>query len=171
MLIANTLAEYEQFDSELWLYDTFDGMTKPTDEDVEVETGIKGMDLVKNLDKNTDKFNMWAYAPKDLVIKNMRSTKYPEKKIKYIEGKVEQTLIKNKPAGIALLRLDTDWYESTKIELEALYPRLVSGGVLIIDDYGHFQGAKKAVDEYFKNINEEPLMHRIDYSGRMIIKR
>ena len=82
MLIANTLAEYEQFDSELWLYDTFDGMTKPTDEDVEVETGIKGMDLVKNLDKNTDKFNMWAYAPKDLVIKNMRSTKYPEKKIK-----------------------------------------------------------------------------------------
>ena len=171
MLIANTLAEYEQFDSELWLYDTFDGMTKPTDEDVEVETGIKGMDLVKNLDKNTDKFNMWAYAPKDLVIKNMRSTKYPEKKIKYIEAKVEQTLIKNKPAGIALLRLDTDWYESTKIELEALYPRLVSGGVLIIDDYGHFQGAKKAVDEYFKNINEEPLMHRIDYSGRMIIKR
>ena len=91
--------------------------------------------------------------------------------VKYIEDKVEQTLSENNPGEIALLRLDTDQYESTKIELEVLYPLLVSGGVLIIDDYGHFHGAKKAVDEYFKSIGEEPLMHRIDYSGRMIIKR
>ena len=96
--------------------------------------------------------------------------KYNEN-IKYIEGKVEQTLSDNNPGKIALLRLDTDWYESTKIELEVLYPLLVIGGVLIIDDYGLFHGAKKAVDEYFHSINEEPLMHRIDYSGRMIIKK
>lgn len=171
MMMANTLVENEQSDREIWLYDTFDGMTNPTDEDIEVETKIKGIELLKDLDKTTDKLNMWAYAPKDLVIKNMKSTKYPEKNIKYIEGKVEQTLSENSPGEIALLRLDTDWHESTKIELEVLYPLLVSGGVLIIDDYGHFHGAKKAVDEYFKSIGEEPLMHRIDYSGRMIIKR
>ena len=80
-------------------------------------------------------------------------------------------MLKSKPKSIALLRLDTDWYESTKIELEMLYPLLVDGGILIIDDYGHFKGAKKAVDEYFASINEKPLMHRIDYSGRMIIKK
>ena len=112
MMMANTLVENEQFEREIWLYDTFDGMTNPTDEDIEVETKIKGMELLKDLDKTTDKLNMWAYAPKDLVIKNMRSTRYPEKNIKYIEGKVEQTLPENNPGEIALLRLD---YSGTMI--------------------------------------------------------
>jgi O-methyltransferase len=171
MLIAKTLIDNQRIDKEIWLYDTFEGMTNPTDEDIEVETNLKGMELLKNIDRTTDKLNMWAYAPKDLVIQNMDSTGFPGKNIKYIEGKVEDTLSKSKPKSIALLRLDTDWYESTKIELEILYPLLVDGGILIIDDYGHFKGAKKAVDEYFRSINEKPLMHRIDYSGRMIVKK
>jgi hypothetical protein len=66
------------------------------------------------------------------------------------------------------LRLDTDWYESTKIELEILYPLLEPGGILIIDDYGHFSGARKAVDEYFKN--KIPFMFHVDYSCRILIK-
>ena len=74
------------------------------------------------------------------------------------------------PSGIALLRLDTDWYESTKHELEHLYPLLVSGGVIIIDDYGHWKGAKKAVDEYIKDNNLPLLLNRIDYTGRIGIK-
>ena len=171
MMIAKTLIEMNRLDKEIWLYDTFEGMTNPTNEDVEVETNLKGMELLKNIDKTTDKLNMWAYAPKDLVIKNMDSTGYEKKNIKYIEGKVEDTLISSMPKSIAMLRLDTDWYESTKIELEMLYPLLVSGGVLIIDDYGHFKGSKKAVDDYFNNIKEKPLLHRIDYSGRMVIKK
>ena len=171
MMIAKTLMEMNQLNKEIWLYDTFDGMTNPTNNDVEVETNLKGMELLKNKDKTTDKLNMWAYAPKDLVIKNMDSTGYAKNNIKYVEGKVEDTLISNMPKSIAMLRLDTDWYESTKIELELLYPLLVSGGVLIVDDYGHFKGARKAVDEYFISIDESPLLHRIDYSGRMIIKK
>ncbi len=171
MMIAATLIQLEQSDKEIWLYDTFDGMTNPTNDDVEVETNLRGMELLENVDKTTDRLNMWAYAPKDLVIKNMNSTGFPKDKIKYIEGKVEETLSYDKPASIALLRLDTDWYESTKKELEHLYPLLVSGGVLIIDDYGHFKGSKKAVDDYFRNIKEKPLLHRIDYSGRMVIKK
>lgn len=168
MMIAKTLIEMNRLDKEIWLYDTFEGMTNPTNEDVEVETNLKGMELLKNIDKTTDKLNMWAYAPKDLVIKNMDSTGYEKKNIKYIEGKVEDTLISSMPKSIAMLRLDTDWYESTKIELEMLYPLLVSGGVLIIDDYGHFKGARKAVDEYFfdKNVT----IHFVDFSCRMIIK-
>jgi len=171
MMIANTLMQLNALSEEIWLYDTFSGMTNPTNEDIEIETNLKGMELLDNINKSTDKFNMWAYAPKDIVIKNMESTGFPTDKIKYIQGKVEETLIQHRPSKIALLRLDTDWYESTKKELEDLYPLLVNGGVLIIDDYGHFEGAKKAVDEYFKKINQYPLMHRIDYSGRLIIKK
>ena len=90
---------------------------------------------------------------------------------RYIIGKVEDTLKGDDiPEKVSLLRLDTDWYESTKIELEILFPRLVKGGVLIIDDYGHFEGARKAVDEYFSQLPDNYFMHRIDYSARIIIK-
>jgi len=171
MLMAQTLVNEEEKERKIWMYDTFDGMTEPTDDDCEIETNVSGSDLLKNTPKNTDKFNMWAYAPLKMVKKNMKKTMFPEERIHFIEGKVENTLSKVKPQSIALLRLDTDWYESTKCELEQLYPLLSIGGVLIVDDYGHFSGAKKAVDEYFSKTNVKPLMNRIDYSGRLIIKQ
>ena len=171
MLMAKTLVNEEEKERKIWMYDTFDGMTEPTEDDCEIETNISGSDLLKNTHKNTDKFNMWAYAPLEMVKKNMEKTMFPEERIHFIEGKVENTLSKTKPQNIALLRLDTDWYESTKCELEQLYPLLSIGGVLIVDDYGHFSGAKKAVDEYFSKTNVKPLMNRIDYSGRLIIKQ
>ena len=106
-----------------------------------------------------------------MVKKNMASTDYPEENIIYIKGKIEETLPGYIPGKISILRLDTDWYESTKHELEHLYPILSPGGVLIIDDYGHFAGARKAVDEYFSGLEKPPYMSRIDYSGRIIIKK
>jgi len=74
------------------------------------------------------------------------------------------------PGKIALLRLDTDWYESTAHELKHLYPLLVPGGVIIIDDYGHWEGARKAVDEYITAEKLPLLLNRIDYTGRIGIK-
>ena len=171
MLMAKTLMNEGEKERKIWMYDTFDGMTEPTDDDCEIETNVSGSDLLKNTPKNTDKFNMWAYAPLEMVKKNMKKTMFPEERIHFIEGKVENTLSRVKPQNIALLRLDTDWYESTKCELEQLYPLLSIGGVLIVDDYGHFSGAKKAVDQYFSKANVKPLMNRIDYSGRLIIKQ
>ena len=93
-------------------------------------------------------------------------------RFKPIPGLVEETLDSEReiPENLAILRLDTDWYESTLKELEVLYPRLSPGGVLIIDDYGHFTGARKAVDEYFRGRNESVLLHRSDYTGRVLIK-
>ena len=88
----------------------------------------------------------------------------PER-IHFVEGKVEDTIPAHAPERIALLRLDTDWYESTRHELEHLYPRLSRGGVLIIDDYGHWQGARQAVDEYFGDAHAA-LLNRIDYTAR-----
>lgn len=101
----------------------------------------------------------------------MRKTNFPEANLIYVKGKVEDTLPVNKPAGkIALLRLDTDWYESTKHELNILFPMLVQNGVLIIDDYGHWQGCRKAVDEYIQENKLPLLLNRIDYTGRIAIK-
>ena len=90
--------------------------------------------------------------------------------VRLVKGKVEDTVPKNAPEKIALLRLDTDWYESTRRGLVHLFPRLVPGGVLIIDDYGHWQGARKAVDEYIAGNQVKILLNRVDYTGRIGVK-
>jgi hypothetical protein len=98
------------------------------------------------------------------------ASSYPADKLHFVRGPVEETLPANAPGELALLRLDTDWYESTRHELEHLYPRLRAGGVLIIDDYGHWDGARRAVDEYFDRQAAPLLLNRIDYTGRIAVK-
>jgi O-methyltransferase len=100
----------------------------------------------------------------------MQSTGYDQSRVRYIEGKVEDTVPESSPEQIALLRLDTDWYESTRHELEHLYPLLEVGGVLVIDDYGHWEGCRRAVDEYFENNNVSPFLSRVSPSIRSTTK-
>ena len=104
-------------------------------------------------------------------MENLILTNYPINNFQLIKGKVEDTLPGIMlPDSISLLRLDTDFYESTLHELKHLYPLLSKNGVLIIDDYGHWQGCKQAVDEYFDKENISLLLNRIDYTGRVAIK-
>jgi hypothetical protein len=147
---------------DLYLYDTFDGMSEPTENDV-APSGQKAEVLLKNLAKD-EQNHIWAFAPIDKVRSNVESVGYPAEKIKFVKGKVEETIPETMPEKIALLRLDTDWYESTKHELLHLYPLLVSGGVLILDDYGYWAGARKAVDEFFETLNAKPELN-IVYDG------
>ena len=100
----------------------------------------------------------------------MSGTGYPTHRIHYVEGMVEETIPKHTPNQIALLRLDTDWYQSTKHDLIHLYPRVFLRGITIIDDYGHFKGARRAVDEYRSKMHIGFYLHRIDYGARLIIK-
>src|SRR5207244_8952200 len=109
-----------------------------------------------------------AFAPREIVEEHLRRTGYANFRI--VEGDVLTTIPANAPEEIALLRLDTDWYASTRHELEQLYPRITTGGVLIIDDYGYWRGARKATDEYFATLAHRPLLQRIDYTGRMCVK-
>jgi len=113
---------------------------------------------------------MWALAPLERVQQNMASTGYPAELVRYHKGKVEDTLPEAAPDGVALLRLDTDWYESTRHELVHLYPRLASGGVLIIDDYGFWRGSREATDEYLESVGWPVLLTRVDQSGRIGVK-
>ncbi len=171
MMIANTMREIDEknyFKKKVWLYDTFDGMPDADENDVNIDNQIAS-DFLKNSTKKENSKDIWAYSSLDYVKKNLKKTKLEDENIIIVKGLVEETLEKNKPSKISLLRLDTDFYQSTKIELDMLYPNLVVGGVIIIDDYGHWKGCKKAVDEYFNNKNNF-FLQQIDYSGIIGIK-
>lgn len=169
MLIGRTLVQTGDESRQLWLYDTFEGMSLPSEHDVDPQ-GNRMTDVWDEHEGQLED-EVFAYGPFELVERNMISTGFPADRVKYVKGMVEDTLPGEAPGRIAMLRLDTDWYESTKHELECLWPRVVPGGVLIIDDYGHWAGARKAVDEYFAEREDAPLIHRIDSSGRIAVKR
>lgn len=169
MAIAETLIKLGVNDRELYLYDTFEGMTAPTEAD-ESHNSEKALSLLDRDKKNKQASVVWAYSSIEEVKRNIETIKYPAQNIHFIQGDVLKTIPHKIPSSIALLRLDTDWYESTKHELEHLYPLLMNKGVLIIDDYGFWKGSRKAVDEYFKNIKQPVLLNRMDDTGRIAIK-
>jgi hypothetical protein len=168
MAIALTLKKLGSENRDLYLYDTFSGMSTPSDVDISIK-GEKAHEQYSNTRKADDASD-WCLSPLEEVKENVYSTGYRKEKCHFIKGKVEDTIPKTIPEEIALLRLDTDWYESTKHELIHLFPLLKRNGVLIIDDYGHWEGARKAVDEYISDNNTRILLNRIDYTGRIAVK-
>lgn len=164
MLMAKTLVALGDTSRTIYMYDTYEGMSEPTKEDRSV-TGKASE--VENIWKNNSAadHNEWCYGPLDDVRRVMESTGYPMDKIKFIKGMVEDTIPVTMPSKIALLRLDTDWYASTKHELVHLFPLLEKDGVFIQDDYGYWAGARQAVDEYFAEQNLNLFLHRDDFSG------
>ena len=167
LAMALTLQQLDAADRDLHLYDTFEGMTEPTEHDTSpfhppaLETWREGGRWEEALPAFDEE------AVRALVL----DSGYPAERVHLHRGPVEETLPAQDPGPLALLRLDTDWYESTRHELEHLYPRLASGGVLIVDDYGHWEGARRAVDEYFAAHGGAPLLHRVDYTCRLAVKR
>lgn len=161
MMAALALQKFGKTDRKIFLYDTYEGMSPPTEKD----KTYYGESAEKEWDKDKK-----CYSPMDEVRINMKSTGYPMQSIFFIKGKVEDTIPATLPGKIALLRLDTDWYESTYHELAHLYPLLCKNGILIIDDYGFWKGSREATDKYFKEKNITILLNRIDGSGRIAIK-
>lgn len=153
----------------VYMYDTFRGMNEPEDVDV----AALSQEPAKNRFFSTlrETHSPWAYAPLEVVREACRDAAINMEEIEFVVGPCEETLRseENLPEDISVLRLDTDWYLSTKVELEILYPRLARGGCLIVDDYGHWEGARKAVDEYFAE-RERPFFHVTDYTCRTAIR-
>jgi hypothetical protein len=168
MAVAKTLLEMHESSRRLFLYDTFSGMSEPGEKDV-TYSGIAARDLMKAAARE-DPASIWCRAPLEGVRAAVFNVGYPRDKIHFVQGKVEETIPGTVPERIALLRLDTDWYESTRHELIHLFPRLSIGGVMIIDDYGHWKGARQAVDEYLAEVKARVLLNRIDYTGRIAVK-
>jgi hypothetical protein len=169
LVLAGLLREELKSNRAIHAFDTYAGMTPPTVHDrktlVDVHTAAKFQRLER------DGHNEWCYASIDDVRSNFAGVLGAEAQLNTIKGPVQETLAEpsNLPEKIAILRLDTDFYDSTKIELEILYPRLQPGGVLIVDDYGEWAGARKAVDEYFAD--QFVWLQRVTHTVRMMIKR
>tara|TARA_B100001079_G_C16311301_1_gene470220 strand:+ start:190 stop:939 length:750 start_codon:yes stop_codon:yes gene_type:complete len=167
ILLYDLLNNHYNLKKLIFAYDTFDGMPTPQKNDI-THNGTSAQKLMNMSERIDGKIDIHCIASLNLVKKNI--LKYSNlNNIKFVEGEVEKTLLneENLPKKISILRLDTDFYSSTKKELEILYPRLVSGGVCIIDDYGYWRGARKAVDEYF---GDQKWLHIVDQTCRYLIK-
>ncbi|ARF77112.1 methyltransferase [Kitasatospora albolonga] len=162
---ARTLLSVGETERELHLFDTYEGMTPPTAEDLRRD----GRPAQELLDAQGKDRPIWAVASLEDVQAGFEQVPYPKERVHYVRGPVEDTVPGQAPEQISILRLDTDWYASTRHELEHLYPRLVSGGVLLIDDYGYWQGSRQAVDEFLDKTGERLLLLRMD-EGRIAVK-
>lgn len=169
MMIGHVLQHRGVKDRKIFLFDTFEGMPAATENDED----FAGKQAAEIMSDNKDNKNatIWCLADLADVKNNMSKTGLAENQIVYVKGMVENTIPNAEISGeISLLRLDTDWYESTKHELIHMYPKVAQNGVVIIDDYGHWKGSRKAVDEYFAEKGLKPLLQRIDYTGRLMMK-
>jgi O-methyltransferase len=156
-----------------WLYDTFDGMTAP---DPVRDISHLGRSAADSYRFKAARGEKWSPAPFAEVMGNLARFGITSG-VEFVVGDVEITLTARRPRlpeRIALLRLDTDFYASTKVELAVLYPRLQHGGVLIVDDYGHWLGCRRAVNEFF-NFHPLDIWHwsrfeQIDATAVMMVK-
>lgn len=170
MLVCRTLLAVGDRQRSLYLFDTFTGMTPPSDVDVDL-LGRSARQMLEAEQPSLGRESTWCIASLDDVRANVLGTGYPAARCTFVPGPVEETVPTQAPAEIAVLRLDTDWYASTRHELEHLFPRIADGGVLIVDDYGHWRGARKAVDEHLARQAPGLFLHRIDATGRIGIVR
>jgi hypothetical protein len=164
LAVARTLIAGGVTDRDLYLFDTFTTMPFPGEEDVDV-LGNRAADFYDAAVAAP----AFSYLTMDQVRELLVGAGYPEERLHFVPGMVEETIPESLPETLALCRLDTDWYQSTKHEMEHMFWRISEGGVLIVDDYGHFMGAKKAVDEYLSAIGGGVLLNRIDFTGRLAV--
>jgi len=164
MAVALTLVELGSTDRDLYLFDTFETMPPPGEHDVDV-WGTHANEYYEDALAAPG----FAYLPQEQIRSLLEQTGYPADRLHFVKGMVEETIPEHAPEQIALCRLDTDWYESTAHEMEHLYPRITPGGILIVDDYGHFLGSKRAVDEYIDKHGLALLLNRIDFTGRLVV--
>jgi len=168
-----TLQALGRDDRDFYLFDTFTGPTEPTEHDLSPrqEPALKTWRGFE--ERHVTPWGQ-AFHPtifnEEIVRDTVISTGYPEQRLHFVAGRVEDTLPAKAPAQLAVLRLDTDWYVSTRHELLHLYPSLVSGGVLVVDDYGHWEGARRAVDEFLAAQPRAPLLTWVDYTAKIGVK-
>lgn len=163
-LVLNALGERAR---SIYLYDTFAGMTEPDERDRSDHRESAALTWERN---RAGEINEWCFSPLEEVRGNMLSTGFPAERLRFVQGRVEDTIPGTVPERISLLRLDTDWYASTYHELEHLFPLLSPGGVLILDDYGYWAGSREATDRFMAESGIEILLNRIDFAGRMGIR-
>jgi len=167
MAAAMTLLAMGRADRDLYLFDTFTEMPPPGPRDVDLY-GVEARCYHEQAAREGAD-PAFDYLPYERVQDLIRQTGYPPERIHFVQGLVEETVPDRAPEQIALLRLDTDYYSSTSHEMRHLFPRVADGGVLIVDDYGHWRGSAEAVDEHLAESGMPLLLNRIDYTARIAV--
>lgn len=167
MAVCRSFKQFGDSHRRLFLYDTFEGMTQPTDVDVYCD-GRSATEMLADSPRSATERNTWVYAPIDMARSNILRTGISPERVEFVRGPVEHTLPTIAPERIALILLATEWYESTLHELRHLYPRLSAGGILVTADYGIWEGARRAVNEFFGG--SRPFLTRVDTAMRVAVK-
>ncbi|MEM7546025.1 MAG: TylF/MycF/NovP-related O-methyltransferase [Pseudomonadota bacterium] len=171
IVMARAAQHFDIGDRPIFLFDTFDGMTEASDRDRDI-LGRNASDLLRATKDDREQADIWAHATLETVRDGLARNQVDLETLSFIIGDVRITLKSPQTGPISILRLDTDFYDSTLMELEMLYPLLVPGGILIIDDYGHWEGAKAAFEDYFSGdrARYRPFLNAVDYTGRVGVK-
>ena len=168
-MIAAEVVGRRQQQRGIYLFDTFEGMTAPSDHDFELYGGVSASALLSRVRNRPGKMSIWAHASLDDVRLGMSTTSISPQNVHYVVGDVFRTVPEQLPKLISVCRIDLDWYDSTLYALESAWPRISDGGVLIFDDYDHWAGAREAVDQFFSSIGRHVLLLRTEI-GRVVIK-
>jgi O-methyltransferase len=167
LLAALALQHFGDTSRRIWLYDTFAGNPRPE----AVDARWDGVPALPTWEHYQQTGGRWCFGgTQEHVRRVVTSSGYPAEQFVFVEGLVEDTLPAQRPDTIGLLRLDTDLYRSTLHELVHLYPLLSPGGILMIDDYGAFQGARLATDQFIEQNQLKLFLSRIDSSVRLAVK-
>jgi len=137
--------------------DTFSGHPIPHED----EEDAWGNNMKARYLEELEQFGSWAESSMDDVRMNLEKI---TSNFKLIKEEVTGSTTLSEIESIAILRLDMDWYDPTKAALENFFHRIQTGGSIIIDDYGHHTGAKKATDEFFRKHNIHLNFRHINYS-------
>jgi len=150
-----------------WLFDSFTGMPDPTEHDRIIDG--KHASEYKHLGMPDDDSKTY-----DICCKYLSHVDYPKTHLHIIKGMFEDTfpVYENEISEISILHVDCDWYDSVKQSLNTFYDKTVIGGYIILDDYGTWDGARKAVDEFLLNRGlDNKILNRIDKTGYWFEKR
>ena len=140
----------------LWIFDTFEGMPEPSANDPDLHLAEKYVGTCRGtIEEVTTLFRELDVLQRTRMVKGM----------------FQDTLSAAPIERIALLHIDGDWYDSVKACLQHFYDRVSPGGIVQIDDYGYWEGARKAVDDFFTQRGVAlPALRHIDYAGRQFVK-
>ena len=138
----------------IWLFDSFEGLPRPT----------------RNDGDGAQDYTSWCHGDVAKVKTILQEFSIPESRLSIVKGWFQDTFPAVQIPAIALLHIDADWYESVKLCLEKFYDSVQPGGFIVIDDYGHWEGARKATDEFLRARAPEVKLTRVDYTGRYFRK-
>lgn len=145
---------------DVWLFDSFVGLPEPTFRD-----GAPAVRLAHNRgDGRLEPIGECVGTLEDVRHFLFDECRLSQDRIHLVEGWFQNTLPSYAGGPIALVHIDGDWYESVRTCLESLWPRVVPGGYVIIDDYGHWEGARRATREFLAKQSGGTLLHRRGYT-------